>query len=215
MRIAFMPSTTAAGAQRIDQSLWRSRTYSCVWSVSDEALLAGLAAGDREAAAAFVRRFQGRVYGLALTIVRDPAAAEDVAQETFVRVWRNAESFDPRRGRVVPWLLTIARNLAVDAGRMRRADPIDPDVLAGSIQLAGSAPAADEIDPAPDERERLRAAIAALPADQRQALVQAAYLGRTAREIGELDDVPLGTVKTRIRAAMLKLRAELEGSHGV
>jgi RNA polymerase sigma factor (sigma-70 family) len=186
-----------------------------VWSVSDEALLAGLAAGDREAAAAFVRRFQGRVYGLALTIVRDPAAAEDVAQETFVRVWRNAESFDPRRGRVVPWLLTITRNLAVDAARLRRADPIDPGVLAGRIQLAGSAAAPDEIGPAPDERERLRAAIADLPADQRQALVQAAYLGRTAREIGELDGVPLGTVKTRIRTAMLKLRAELEGSHGM
>jgi RNA polymerase sigma factor (sigma-70 family) len=186
-----------------------------VWSLSDEALLAGMAAGDHESAAAFVRRFQARVYGLALTIVRDPATAEDVAQETFVRVWRHAGSFDPRRGRVAPWLLTIARNLAVDAGRLRRADPIDPDVLAGSLQLAGSAAAPDELGPAPDERERLRAAIAELPADQRQALVQAAYLGRTAREIGELDGVPLGTVKTRIRAAMLKLRTAMEGSHGV
>jgi RNA polymerase sigma factor (sigma-70 family) len=186
-----------------------------VWSVSDEALLAGLGAGDAEAAAAFVRRFQGRVYGLALTIVRDPGVAQDVAQETFVRVWRNAASFDARRGRVAPWLLTIARNLAVDSARMRGVQPIDPDVLAGSLRLGGSVGAPDELEPAPDERERLRSAISELPPEQRSALVQAAYLGRTAREIGELDGVPLGTVKTRIRTAMLALRAALEGSHEV
>jgi RNA polymerase sigma factor (sigma-70 family) len=186
-----------------------------VWSLSDEALLAGLGAGDAGAAAAFVRRFQGRVYGLALTIVRDPGLAQDVAQETFVRVWRNAESFDARRGRVAPWLLTIARNLAVDAARMRGVQPMDPDVLAASLQLGGAVGAPDEVEPAPDERQRLRAAIADLPPDQRSALVQAAYLGRTAREIGELDGVPLGTVKTRIRTAMIRLRAALEGSHEV
>jgi RNA polymerase sigma factor (sigma-70 family) len=186
-----------------------------VWSLSDEALLAGLAAGDAEASAAFVRRFQGRVYGLALTIVRDAGAAQDVAQETFLRVWRNAAGYDARRGRVAPWVLTIARNLAVDSARMRGVQPIDPDVLAGSLQLGGTAAAPDEAEPAPDERQRLRAAIAELPAEQRQALVQAAYLGRTAREIGELDGVPLGTVKTRIRTAMIRLREALEGSHEV
>ena len=182
-----MPVVRLAQRLRIDQSLFWARTYNCLWSLSDEALLAGLAAGDGEAAAAFVRRYQGRVYGLALTIVRDPGTAQDVAQETFVRVWRNAASFDARRGRVATWLLTIARNVAVDAARLRGAQPMDPDVLAGSLQLTGSASAPDELDPAPDERERLRAAISDLPPVQRRALVQAAYLGRTAREIGELD----------------------------
>jgi RNA polymerase sigma-70 factor (ECF subfamily) len=200
---------------RIAQSLSARHTYSPLWSVSDEALLAGLGAGDSRAAAAFVRRFQARVYGLALTIVRDPGAAQDVTQETFIRVWRNAASFDARRGRVAPWLLTIARNLAVDAARLRGVQPMDPNVLAASLQLGGSASAPDEAEPAPDERERLREAILDLPPDQRSALVQAAYLGRTAREIGELDGVPLGTVKTRIRTAMIRLRAALEGSHEV
>jgi len=177
---------------------------------SDEALLAGFATGDPGTAAAFVRRFQGRVYGLALTIVRQPAVAEEVAQETFARVFRHAGNYDARKGRVSTWLLSIARNLAIDVTRMRRIDPVDPDVIAAELSFSSQEPAADEVAVQPDEREQLRSAITELPDDQRRALVLAAYLGRTAREISDLDDVPLGTVKTRIRTAMLKLRDELE-----
>src|ERR687892_2874126 len=121
-------------------------------SLSEETLLAGLAAGQADAAAAFIRRFQARVYGVVITIVRDPGMAEDVAQETFVRAWRHAGTYDPRRGRVVTWLLTIARNAAIDATRIRRAEPLDPEVLAGRLQQAGGSP--DESAP-PDERERV------------------------------------------------------------
>jgi RNA polymerase sigma factor (sigma-70 family) len=175
---------------------------------SDEALLAGFATGDPDPAAAFVRRFQGRVYGLALTIVRSPAIAEEVAQETFARVWRHAGNYDPRKGRVSTWVLSIARNLAIDVTRMRRLDPVDPEVIAAEVSMQGEAPGADAGLP-PDERSQLRAAIAELPESQRRALVLAAYTGRTAREISALEDVPLGTVKTRIRTAMQKLRSEL------
>ena len=101
-----------------------------MWTVSDETLVAGLAAGDRDAASAFVQRFQRRVFGLARTIVVDDRAAEDIAQEAFVRAWKHAGAFDPRRGSVVGWLLTITRNLAIDALRRRRAQPTDPEVLA-------------------------------------------------------------------------------------
>jgi RNA polymerase sigma-70 factor (ECF subfamily) len=174
---------------------------------SDEALLAGFGTGDPASAAAFVRRFQGRVYGLAMTIVRQPAIAEEVAQETFARVWRHAGAYDPRRGRVATWLLSITRNLAIDFTRMRRIEPADPELLAAELSL--DAPP-EEPGLEPDEREQLRRAIAGLPEDQRRALVLAAYTGRTAREISEMEDVPLGTVKTRIRTAMLKLRTELE-----
>jgi RNA polymerase sigma factor (sigma-70 family) len=177
---------------------------------SDEALLAGFATGDPGTAATFVRRFQGRVYGLALTIVRQPAIAEEVAQETFARVFRHAGNYDARKGRVSTWLLSIARNLAIDQTRIRRLDPVDPDVIAAEVSLISQEPAADERDLQPDERDQLRSAITELPDDQRRALVLAAYMGRTAREISDLDDVPLGTVKTRIRTAMIKLRDELE-----
>ena len=175
--------------------------------VSDETLLAGVAAGQRDAATAFVRRFQARVYGLLMTIVRDPGIAEDVAQETFVRAWRHAAAYDPRRGRVATWLLAIARNAAIDAMRLRRPEPLDPDVVAARLQRG-----ADE-STAIEERDRMRQALAALPEEQRRALFLAAYMGRTAREIGELEDAPLGTVKTRIRTAMLKLHEVLEAEH--
>jgi RNA polymerase sigma factor (sigma-70 family) len=177
-------------------------------ALSDETLLAALASGNPEAAASFVRRFQSRVYGLAITMLRDATLAEEVAQDTFVRAWRHAATYDARRGRVPTWLLAIARNLAIDRARMRSPIPVDPDVVASELDLA-------HVDTPVDvaERDRLRQAIATLPDDQRRALVLATYAGRTAREISELDGVPLGTVKTRIRAAMLKLRDSMGVEH--
>jgi RNA polymerase sigma-70 factor (ECF subfamily) len=178
---------------------------------SDEALLAGLAAGDRDASAAFVRRFQRRAYGLARTIVHDPATAEDVAQEALVRAWRYAGSYDARRGSVLTWLLTIVRNVAVDQVRLRQPEPLDPELLASKLQLRSTRATADEYSLV-GERDRLRHALAALPGDQRRALLLAAYYGRTAAEVGELEGIPLGTAKTRIRTAMHRLRSALEVS---
>jgi RNA polymerase sigma factor (sigma-70 family) len=184
-------------------------------AISDEALLSGLAAGDAEAATAFIRRFQARVYGLVLAIVRDEGTAEELAQETFMRAWKHARTYDPRRGRVATWLLTIARNLAIDVVRVKRAEPLDPDLVVHKLQQAGVAGnPADEGSP-PDERERVRGAIAELPPGQRRALFLAAYLGRTAQEIGELEGIPLGTAKSRIRSAMLKLGDSLETKNEV
>src|SRR4029453_5902434 len=96
-------------------------------SASDEALLAGLASGDPESAAAFVRRFQARGFGLARTIVGDASSAEEIAQEAMLRAWRHAGAYDHRRGRVETWLLAITRNLAIDHLRLKRGGPIDPE----------------------------------------------------------------------------------------
>ncbi len=107
--------------------------------------MAGFAAGDTDAATAFVRRYQARVFGLAVTMVGDPAAAEEIAQEAFARAWRHAGSYDARRGRVATWLLTITRNLAIDHLRAHRAEPLDPGAIQQSERAlwtaAGSAPA--------------------------------------------------------------------------
>jgi RNA polymerase sigma-70 factor (ECF subfamily) len=180
-----------------------------VWTVSDEALLAGFATGDPEAAAGFVRRFQGRIYGLAVTILGDANAAEDVAQETFVRAWRHASSYDARRGAVSAWLLTIARNLALDRARVKSSHPVDPDLLASQLATEPSSAGSDAARRIP-EREQLRELLLGLPEAQRRALVLATYFGRTAKEISELDGTPVGTVKTRIRDGLLKLRSRLE-----
>jgi RNA polymerase sigma factor (sigma-70 family) len=179
-------------------------------ALSDEALLSGLAAGDADAATAFIRRFQARVYGLVLTIVRDEGTAEEVAQETFIRAWKHARTYDARRGRVATWLLTIARNLAIDVVRVKRAEPLDPELVASKLQQAGAVGSPVDQGSPPDERERVRAAISELPREQRRALFLASYLARTAQEIGEVEGIPLGTAKSRIRMAMLKLRDSLE-----
>ena len=179
-----------------------------MWSVSDDALVAGLATGDPDAAAAFVHRFQRRVVGLARTIVGDDRAAEDIAQEAFVRAWRHAGAFDARRGSVVSWLLTITRNLAIDAVRVRRPLAIDPAALL-DLDPGSEARGPDELAVVEDDTSRLRRALAGLPPEQCRAIVLAGLLGYSAREVGEIEDIPLGTAKTRIRTALIRLRAAL------
>jgi RNA polymerase sigma-70 factor (ECF subfamily) len=171
---------------------------------SDDALLAAMAAGDANSAAAFVRRFQRPVYGLAVTMLQDRVAAEDLAQEVFVKAWRNAASYDARRGGVLSWLLGITRNAAIDVLRLKRADPVDPEVIAARLQT-DTTPTADR-----EERARVLGALAALAPEQRRALFLATYLGRTASEISEVEHIPLGTAKSRIRTAMSRLRGTLE-----
>jgi RNA polymerase sigma-70 factor (ECF subfamily) len=179
-----------------------------VWTVSDDALVAGLASGDRDAASAFVRRFQRRVFGLARTIVADDRAAEDIAQEAFVRAWKHAGTYDPRRGSVVGWLLTITRNLAIDAVRVRRPVAFDPVALLGLETPSGDRDLG-ELAELSDDTTRLRAALVKLPVDQRRAIAMAGLLGYTAREVAEIEGIPLGTAKTRIRTALIRLRAVL------
>jgi RNA polymerase sigma factor (sigma-70 family) len=180
---------------------------------SDEALLAGMAIGDERAGVAFVRRYQGRVYGLAVSLVGDHALAEDIAQEALLRAWRHTQVFYPRRASVATWVLTITRNLAVDALRLRRAVPTDPEKLVemGTVSR-GASP--EERAEASEVGERARAALASLPAEQRRAVVLASLYGYTALEVSEMEAVPLGTAKTRIRAGLGKLR-EAAASRGL
>jgi RNA polymerase sigma-70 factor (ECF subfamily) len=176
--------------------------------LTDEALLAGMAHGDQDAATAFVRRYQRRVYGLAVGMVGDPGMAEEVAQEALVRVWRHASVFDARRGSVAAWVLTITRNLVIDALRLRRATPTDPDQLIG-LGLVGTERSPEESAETSASVAGVRQALLTLPPEQRRALVLASFYGRTALEISEAESIPLGTAKTRIRAGMAKVRAAL------
>jgi RNA polymerase sigma-70 factor (ECF subfamily) len=171
-------------------------------ALSDESLIAGMASGDTRAMAALVRRYQGRVYGLALRVTEDSGLAEEVAQDAFMRAWRYATTYDARRGRVGTWLLTIARNVSVDAARLRRDYPVEPERLMGALVSAS-----DEPD---DERaEYLLEGLRSLPAVQARAIVLASAYGLTAKEIAVQEGIPLGTAKTRIRRGLARLRHAL------
>ncbi|MEU6877336.1 sigma-70 family RNA polymerase sigma factor [Streptomyces sp. NPDC046712] len=178
----------------------------------DEALLSGLTTGDPEIAVAFVRRFQRTVFGVAIAVVGDPQLAEDIAQQTFERAWRHAQVYDSRRGSVKTWLTTIAHNLAIDAVRARRASPVAPEDLDALLDIVTETPEQRAL--ADETAERIRTAVAALPREQARALVMAGIYGMTAQQIAEFERIPLGTAKTRIRAAMGKLRTIL-GAEGV
>ena len=173
---------------------------------SDEALLAGMASGDEASTVAFVRRYQRRVFGLAVGILVDRGAAEDVAQEALFRAWRHAPVFDTRRGSVENWVLTITRNLSIDALRKRRSTPTELVALA---RASTSAPMEEAVDSRSMSTSILHA-LESIPSDQRRAVVLASLYGRTALEISEIESIPLGTSKTRIRAGLTKLRSILE-----
>jgi RNA polymerase sigma-70 factor (ECF subfamily) len=179
-----------------------------VWEVSDEALVAGVATGDRDAVLTFVRRFQRMVFGCALAVVGDRGRAEDVAQEAFVRAWRHAEAYDARRGSVSTWLLAITRNLAIDALRVERVRPADVvDVVDLRLVDAGVGP--EELAGRSSEVARAVIALRTLPEEQRRAVVLASVYGRTAVEISELERIPVGTAKTRVRTGLIRLRTAL------
>ena len=178
-------------------------------SVADELLLSAMAMGDDRASIEFVRRYQRRVFGLAVGIVGDPSLAEDVAQEAFVRVFRHVEAFDARRGSVATWMLTITRNLAIDALRVRRDAPVDPEDHL-FLELMSSDQPVEHTAIVGDAIARVRAAVARLPVEQRRAVLLAALHGWSAAEIATAESIPLGTAKGRIRLGMAKLRGSLE-----
>lgn len=173
-----------------------------------------MGAGDPDAAASFVRRYQARVYGLAMTVVGVAAVAEEVAQEAFLRAWRYAGDYDPRRGAVATWLLTITRNAAVDAMRLRRDQPYEPDVVLAML----STRSASEADAGRPDRVAdttvVRDALRELPREQAVAVVMARFYGLTAQEVAEREGVPVGTAKTRIRLGLARLRELLGAANG-
>ena len=181
--------------------------------LDDAALLTAVGLGDETAAVAFVRRFQGQVYGLAVRMCGDGRLAEDIAQSTFERAWRHAGSYDPRLGSVRTWLLTICRRLAIDALRVRRPSRYEPDALQPHL------PPSTEVDPtdaaiAGDELGRVRRGLAALPDAQRRALLLATLGGHTAAEVASIEGIPLGTAKTRLRTGLRRLRDALRDGEG-
>ena len=172
---------------------------------ADTDVLRRLATGDREAVGELYDRYAARVLGLAYRIVRNSSDAEDVVQEVFSQAWRTAPSYEPSRGTVAGWLLMMARTRAIDRLRARQTRQQVEDGAYPDVAPTAPAPAPDRII-ANEEAARVRAAVRALPADQKTALELAYFEGLTQTEIEERLKIPLGTAKTRIRAALASLR---------
>lgn len=178
----------------------------------DAALVAGLAVNDEAATVAFVRRFEGPVFGLAVSITRDPGLAQDVSQEAFLRAWKAAATYDQRRGSVLTWLLTITRNLAIDVIRARRASPTEDGVLEQLVYTTMRTGPNDDVG-VHLEASEAAAQLRRLPPEQARAVVLAVIGGNTAQEVADHEGIPLGTAKTRIRTGLRRMRQALEVDH--
>jgi RNA polymerase sigma-70 factor (ECF subfamily) len=192
-----------------------ARTTDAGQPADDAGRVARAAAGDDGALAALYDAHAPAVYSLALRVVGDEADAEDVLQDVFSQAWRQAGRYDPRRGTVAAWLLNMTRTRAIDRLRARHARP---DSRAAAPDDSWENLPARVVDPgdalaARRDAEQVRRALNDLPLLQRLAIELAYFEGLTQSEIADRLEQPLGTVKTRIRTGLLKLRDVLSGSH--
>jgi RNA polymerase sigma-70 factor (ECF subfamily) len=180
--------------------------------LDDEELMERILHRDLQAFRVLYERYGSLVYSTCLRIVRDAQIAEDMVQEIFLRIWRRPESYLPQRGRFVTWLTSVTRNRAVDEIRSRnrrfRHETASPEEQEREV------PSAERMDPAltaelKDQRRLILAALEGIPREQREVIELAYFGGFTQQEISERLSQPLGTVKTRIRLGMQKLRSAL------
>jgi RNA polymerase sigma factor (sigma-70 family) len=173
--------------------------------LSDADLVRAAATGDDRALAQLYDRFGSLAYGLALRVLRDRSLAEDAVQDAFLAAWRGAARFDPERGAVRAWLLTLVHRRAVD---LVRREERQPDAVADP-QPAAVAAGADDDAATRDERTRVQAALAQLPDAERSLLELAYYGGFTQSQLAERLDEPLGTIKSRMFSGLRRLRTIL------
>lgn len=173
-------------------------------TMDDLAMLSAIQSGSQDAMTAFFDRYSKMVYSVALRVLNDSSEAENVMQEIFIQVWRNPRGYDAARGSLGAWLVVVARNRAIDQLRRRKpADPVELFALPSSMNLAQET-----------ERglllEKIRRAMDGLPAEQRGAIEFAFFEGLSHSEIAAKTGDPLGTVKTRVRLALIAIRKELK-----
>jgi RNA polymerase sigma-70 factor (ECF subfamily) len=187
-------------------------------SLQDNELMDRLCSRDLRAFEALYDRYGDLVYSVALRVVGDTYVAEDITQDVFLRVWRKPEQFDLQRGKFVTWLLSVARNRSIDE-RRSHGRRLRHEALPTATEEEDVLPSAHDLDdPAlatllEDERKAVRRALEVLPPEQRLAISLAYFGGMTQQEIANKLGQPLGTVKTRIRLGMQKMRGALDERH--
>jgi RNA polymerase sigma-70 factor (ECF subfamily) len=168
----------------------------------EQQLVEGLLGGNEDAVRALYARYARPIFTLGLRLLGSAEAAEELTQDVFLAAWRKAARFDPTRGRLSTWLMTIAHNLAVD--RLRR----ETGVTRPHLVLVDEVPELEWVDEEQPliERDAAIRALESLSDAEKRLLARAYFGGLTAREIAEADGIPLGTVKTRLRTALIKVR---------
>ena len=169
-------------------------------NLEEAALIQRIRSGDEDAMGDMYDRYSGIVYGVALRVLGNTTAAEDVLQEVFLQLWRNPQAFDANRGRLGPWLAVIARNRAIDHLRKRQPEEDIEDLpISTGVNLEDEAAQRQAVT-------KIRGVLSQLPQDQRRALEMAFFEGMTHTEIAAKTGEPLGTIKTRIRTGLLAVR---------
>jgi RNA polymerase sigma-70 factor (ECF subfamily) len=183
-------------------------------NISDEVLVIKVARGDTAALESLYDRHASVVLAIALRVVGERAAAEDVLQETFWRVWNSAATYQSQRGSFTSWLFRIARNLAIDLYRRRSVRPQTVENLDEDSPILDNVPDPDadvvELAQSDLQNQQIHEALTSLPPEQKQVIELAYYYGMTRQEISEMTGEALGTIHTRARLGLQKLRAMLE-----
>jgi len=164
------------------------------------------AAGDQSALAALYDETGRLVYTMALRILHEPADAEEVALDVYLQVWRNARTYSEKRGNVATWLIMLARSRAIDRLRARQSRATREDPLPEGIEFTSTGPTPEQSTESSLQRQRVHSALNSLPPEQREALELAVFSGLTHYELAAKLNQPLGTVKTRVRQGMIKVR---------
>jgi RNA polymerase sigma-70 factor (ECF subfamily) len=177
----------------------------------DRAAVDRMASGDSSGLAALYDRHARAIYSLAIRILADAAEAEDVVQDVFTQAWRQASRYDATRAPVAGWLMIITRARALDRLRRRRSRITETEIDASVRHPGDPGPSQEALAITAEQAERLRGALGVLPDGQRTAIELAYYQGLSQSDIAERLQQPLGTIKTRIRSGLLKLREALTG----
>jgi len=181
-------------------------------SLDDHQIMQRVSQADKDALEALYTRYRTQVYSLAMFMLKQPALAEEATQDIFLNVWLKASSFNAERGQPKAWIMSVAHHKVVDVIRSRRrtivnTDPADYETL--DLLPADGASTEQQVEQTL-ERERIMRALKTVPESQREVIMLAYFEGYTQSEMAEKLDQPLGTIKTRVRLAMQKLRTALE-----
>ena len=184
-------------------------------NATDEALMARIADGDVHAFEAVYDRHKSRAYSLARSITGRAGGAEEATQDAFLALWRGASKFDPARASLATWLLALVRYRSIDAVRRGAARGLTRELPETAAARVEDPERTDELALAADEHERARRLVAELPHEQREVLDLAYFAGYSQTEIAARVGVPLGTVKSRARLGLLRLRSAAEREFGM